>query len=624
MQPFRRFLLVVLFVILGIFGTSQTSRVAAEVLPASAKNPTTAEPFAVAIDTQVTLSDQHPPQVQHAYHITNRTPTQYIKQFALHLPFPNVREIKVTNSAQKPLAFDLQPESNAMGIRVTFDQPVIGAEKVTNFFVSYPLTESLVNTGNTKHFRWPAQQNTTSQKHTLKVVAPTAWGEPHLLTPNTNKTASSSATIVNTSDVSQPTSILFGDQQAYSFQLRYTLSNQSTSTSETQVTLPPDTATQTITLTDLDPQPTNITTDRDGNWIATYTLEGERQQTILINGQAVEHTTPQRADATPQSAHTHSQLWWEAAPNLTRQLVEQLTTPKAIYDWTSSLPFEPKELAPRTETWSRLIEQKTVSGDHVADAYLTVMRAKNLPSRRIIGATWASPNTTSWHTWVDEYDADAQRWQARDPAMAHASGGLDYWSHVGLDHVVLTIQGISSTLPFAPREHPFGLTTPAAIAIQPTEPLVTEEQPPTLELRRAPNYWWPLANAYELVVTNPNGHALHALPLSITSENGGHVSLPQSSVTVLPFQKAVVPFWVRGQLPSQRLRLTLTLANVSSTQDVEFTLWTTANLPFLFVALGVGGCVAVCTGVAGSVLVYRAKQRRALRRKSQKSQKSDE
>jgi hypothetical protein len=608
------------FWLVGFLWLSAAKLVSAQTPPTIA--PT--EPFTVAIDTQVTLSDQAPPQVQHAYHITNRAPTQYIKQFALHLPFPNVHDIKVTSSAQKPLAFDLQPESNAMGIRVTFDQPVIGAEKVTHFFVSYPLSESFVNTGHAKHFRWPAQQNSTSQRHTLRVVAPNSWGEPHLLTPNTTTAASGSATLVNTSDVSQPTSVLFGEQQAYSFQLRYTLATQSTSTSETQVTLPPDTATQTITLTDLDPAPTTISTDRDGNWIATYLLEGERQQTILINGQALVHAEPQRPDQAPTAAHAQPQPWWEAPPNLTRQMVEQLTTPKAIYDWTSSLPFEAAELAPRTETWPRLVEQKPVSSDHIADAYLTVMRAKHWPSRRIVGATWSAPNTTQWHTWVDEYDAELQQWLAHDPAFAHASGGLDYWSHVGLDHVALTINGASSSLPFAPREHPFGLTTPAAVAIQPSQPLTTEDQPPTLELRRSPNYLWPLSNLYELVVTNPNGHALHHLPVTITPENGGHVSLQQSSVTVLPFQKSIVPFWVRGQLPSQRLRLTLTLANVSSTQDVEFTLWTTANLPFLFVSLGVGGCVAVCAGVAGSVLVYRAKQRRALRRKSQKSQKSDE
>ena len=125
--------------------------------------------------------------------------------------------------------------------------------------------------------------------------------------------------------------MVFGDYQLFDFHLSFELDNDSPDRIATEIAIPPDTTTQTVTYTQISPRPISITTDTDGNWLAQYHLDPYKKTTVTVTGQV--KITP---DSFPQqsidpSTYLLPQTYWPVNQPQIQQTASTLNSAGQIY-----------------------------------------------------------------------------------------------------------------------------------------------------------------------------------------------------------------------------------------------------------------------------------------------------
>src|SRR5690606_11139207 len=128
----------------------------------------------------------------------------------------------------------------------------------------------------------------------------------------------------------------FGNLQAYSFLLNYHLENPLPKNSDVEITIPPDTAFQKVYIEDINPKPTEIKRDKDGNWLAVFNLGARERVDVVVAGTVELYSAYQRNFSYPgqnlQDYLKETEYWQTSDPEIIR-LANELKTPRAIYDY---------------------------------------------------------------------------------------------------------------------------------------------------------------------------------------------------------------------------------------------------------------------------------------------------
>jgi transglutaminase-like putative cysteine protease len=582
--------------------------------PASAQE----SDFAIDVQTVYTISPNALPFVKHTFSITNLRSQSYPKQYSFQINSNRTSLLTVKNNLGVALPFESNLATNSTLINVKFPEPIVGKGKSTPFTIEYSNPDVAYELGNILEVHIPKISNPENyQTFDTLVVLPVDYPAPSVVypEPHANETDSSLHIITFTKDQlsKQGAYIAFGDKQYYHVNLTYPLYNPSITPVEFQIVLPPDTSYQKVLISNLDPKPKNVVPDSDGNWIATYFLEAKQDFSVSADLYITAMSKPTFIVGTNYNSlndYLDSQEYWEVSHPEIVKLAQSYPNAQSIYDYIQNTFKYAYERVDSQKT-TRYGAAKAVSNPEnslcleFADSYVTIARAAKIPSRLLTGYAYSENEllrplslvASTLHAWPEYYDVAKKQWHAIDPTWAVTTGGVDYFNSFDTNHIVFSIQGISSSKPLPAGMLPSGLPG-GEVAVsfvkaipEPTDTLNLIAKQPLLSKLG-------INHRLSISLTNLGNNAVHASAIVI-KDSGGITLLTHEVNSLLPFMTYNTTISLEGSTQSP-----LDISYVNQNQEFHFT--TKYSL-----YAGLLGFVLL-TGLASAIVFITLRSRRLL------------
>jgi transglutaminase-like putative cysteine protease len=571
------------------------------------------ELFDTSLRSNYAVDDVGNTSVTHTIGITNKSPTTFIKQYALKTTATQLHNIRVEYN-NKPLSAHVVATDDGTSIAIDFPDEVVGEGKTREFKIIYTDADIATIGGSVLELNIPASSDlATFNSQLITINTPVKFGVPVRTNPNPTSITprGSSIETVYASSLGKPISLLFGKEQLYDTKIIYSLENSTTSGGIAQIALPPDTSFQRVYYQSLDPLPESLTTDEDGNWIATYKVDPKTTLTVNLLVSFKITLTPNSIPVlSPLPAHVASQEFWEISNSLIVEKSAQLGSAGAIFEFvTNNLNYSQQlitEPPVRLGAVAALQNPDQAVCQEFSDLFITLARSQNIPARRLTGYAYTQDNKTRplsleddiLHAWPEYYSYQENLWRPVDPTWTDTTGGVDYFNQFDLNHLVFAINGVSSTSPVSASDIDvkFGTGFP--------EDKVT----PAVALSQQKLIGVPIPGRYSIAITNHTGLAIYELSILIDNRVVHQVS------ELLPFQSVSVALPVienTSNLPQLSVS-TVTIQDGEHTIIYENTNLKLLSTPTNFIGLGIG--FAFITLATGSVLVLKRQKRGHLRR----------
>jgi transglutaminase-like putative cysteine protease len=628
-------------VVIALFGLQ-----AGSIVLAQDNAPAASESFKTEATSTYDVDSAGTTVVEHQFKITNLKPTTYLKQYQIKLQFPNLSAITATDQGQ-PLEPAVTKDGVVTAITLNFGDDVIGEGKSRTFTIGYATQDLSVGSGNVLELRIPPLQGAADTQHQVVVSVPSKYALPVRSNPQpeSHDVGLERLQLRYNSFAKDGISALFGTSQTYRLATRYSLKNPSTSQGYTQIALPPDTSFQRMEYRSLEPKPDSMKADADGNWIATYTLPANSAVPVELTSDV---TVTLEADPIvpvpqPLPEHVAEKPYWEVAnPVLTTftNTADMKTVYQKVID---TLHYDTKrveqgDITQRYGAVEALASPTAAVCQEYSDVLISAWRNINIPARRLNGYAFSQNEQTRplsfrgtvLHAWVDYYDPEQNLWKQVDPTWQDTTGGVDYFHEFDLNHVVLSIYGLSSNEP-APAGSYTESPEEASLQVSVIEP--TEPSPPQFSGKLIPKklFGIEIPGSYKLTLTNESGRAWYDTQLSFDTQSEAAISASTKPLTFLPFEEEsqwieVTSDW---QQSWQKVPIEITLLPAGQTEPYVVTLEKATSAPATVIQvanldpstpLGILAVLSIFT--AGSLLVFRRKRKTPVRWKSQELKKT--
>lgn len=403
--------------------------------------------------------------------LKNRTANYYADKFELKVGSTKVEEVIASDSTGE-LETEAKFENNLTTITVKFNQKVIGIEKSLSWILKYKSKELTAKNGQIWEISIPRLADSadiSSYDATLSV--PAALGPIAFSAPEPKTFSKVGAFNLYSFDKVQLTqsgiSMSLGEKQVFSLSLDYFLENKNFTNQNQEIALPPDNNYQRVVLTKIDPPPSDVAVDEDGNYLAKYKLTPKQQIPIKVEGYIEVFSKPfrnltQRLSIETKKKYTLPQKYWEADNAAIAELAQKYKTPKEIYDYvTSALSYSNQRLIQqkieRKGAASALTNPKDSICVEFTDLFIAIARSAGIPAREIEGYAYtqndrlrplslAIDDQDILHAWPEYWD-DQLGWVQIDPTWGRTSGDLDYFNKLDFNHISFIHRGLSSTYP---------------------------------------------------------------------------------------------------------------------------------------------------------------------------------
>ncbi|MFC1627432.1 transglutaminase family protein [Patescibacteria group bacterium] len=399
--------------------------------------------------------------------LTNNLSNIYAREFSLSIGSINLENIHVYNSTG-----DLEPTiatgNKTTSITIPFNDKVLGKDKAQTFTLEFDSLDFANQLGSIWEISIPKLQKTDNlNNYNLTLSIPKTFGNPSTFLPKpTSSSSSGSHTIYRFSPndlLTSGISATFGETQYFDFSLTYHLENPNVYKVTTDIALPPDTAFQKVLYQSIEPKPTDVKLDPDGNWLASYILSPKESITVLTTGSA-EINLHQRPDFPLQPLdeninYLSSQQYWEADnPNI-KKLANELNNPFNIYQYiVDNLIYDYGRLSDTTTRFgaaNALDNKESAICMEFTDLFVALSRAANNPARAVNGYAYTTNSALRplslkkdvLHAWPEYYDQTKQLWTPIDPTWGNTTGGVDFFHQTDLNHFTFAILGQDSTYP---------------------------------------------------------------------------------------------------------------------------------------------------------------------------------
>ncbi len=616
------------------------------------ENPTK-ENFNTAVETTYRVSREGNTQVSHHFRITNKTPTMYLKQYALKSTYFGLQNI-VVRSGTKNIEPNTVSNETGTSIGITFEDDVVGQGKVREFFIEYQNPDLATIAGNVLEIHIPqlGDENSFDSNRTI-LFTPVYFSLPVRVTPTPTSSSfiQTEAKTIFDHTKGESISAIFGTEQNYKMTLRYNLENPSSNPGIAQIALPPDTSHQRLHYHSLDPLPEEIKQDTDGNWIASYRIPASSVTVVHLTAEAKVTLEPNAVvpNISVQKSYTQSDKYWESNSNVIKQKAESFPTAESIYNHVvDSLTYSRKEITLETLNRYGALGAFENTQDAVCqeftDSFIAIARAANIPARRLVGYAYSQNSTLRpasfggdiLHAWPEYFDQQKNTWVQIDPTWGDTTGGVDYFNLFDLNHIVFAINGNSSTLPNPAGSYKLLTqeeTKDVDVSISSTQfPNIGPEISTRMEQKKF--FFIPIPGMFTISITNDTGQAWYDIQPQITAHDPSvEVAFGENSTihALLPFQTKTfdVTFFTKGFSIPKQSEITLNYAwqesgeklyEPTQQQIISGPQFVTAlQKQETYVYLGVG--LVVIALITGSILVYRPKLASYLRRQSQKAEK---
>lgn len=408
--------------------------------------------------------------------LTNQAKNKYATKYNLSVGSPKLENIKAKDGGGE-IKPEILVKEEITEIALNFNEKVIGLGKSLMFNISYSSKEIATKNGWLWEINIPklsAEENITN--YLLELRVPKSFGPLHYLSPKykdfkeTNKRLFffEKETLLKSGLVAA-----FGKEQVFNLTLKYHLFNPNVFAAYTEIALPPDTSYQQVTYSSIEPRPQDIYSDKDGNYLAKYYLEGNEKidvaATLQIKTRAGDKRFASRVwSNTELEEYLGPNKYWETNYPAILEKARELKSAEKIFEFVSTnLKYGYDRLKePEIERFgavSALTHPEQAICMEFTDLTIALLRAAGIPARELNGFAYTEnkklrpvsiggeERSDVLHAWPEYYDYSTGSWIQVDPTWTSTTGGIDYFNKLDNNHLVFVIKGVSSE-----RPHPAG------------------------------------------------------------------------------------------------------------------------------------------------------------------------
>lgn len=598
--------------------------------------------FSNEADALYTVVENGSTQVKLDISITNLMSTVYAQEYAFQVSSTTLRDATAFDDDLKPLPLELSRSNTDTTILIRFPDQVIGRDAKRSFTLSFAQDDLATRYGQVLEVDIPQVTDLSSfSRYGVKVRVPSKYGQASFINPAVFSEAIEDDWLVYSfsTGADQGISLLFGRQQFYAFRLGYHAENSAISIGEVQFAIPPDTPYQQVVVTSFSTEPKKISKDKDGNWLATFELAGKQRLDLIVSGYVTVYLEPTIPvpESKPDKQYLSALQYWERLDTLVFPAVESSqqesvrTRARVIYDTViSRLQYDYGRLkaadTARRGVRGAVAQSESALCQEYTDLFISLARSTGIHAREINGYAVTTNERMRplslladvLHAWPEFYDPETQQWISVDPTWGDTTGGVDYFSKLGLSHIAFVRRGLSSTVPFPAGVYKLPNQTEKDVSIEIVEAIPTVA--PAFSITKGE-----ALDGQQLILTNETGSAWYDQPLDIATNGNLQIKLRDLEtgeeiiagstvlIDILPFQtKAyeIIPELSGLKVwSSEEVRFTLGQDTISYELSAQF-------IPKWLVV--VAGAFSLAT-ISWGVLVFFLRKRGGLRRKSKKS-----
>jgi transglutaminase-like putative cysteine protease len=391
--------------------------------------------------------------------LTNQLSNLYPQQYSIIIDSTNIRNVIAYDNLGiiRPTITQTDGKTN---IALTFNEKIAGLGKQLRFSLRYESTDIAIRNGNIWEVNIPGvAKDPDLSSYLVSLRVPPSFGSNAYMSP----LPAQSGRWTKEQMVSGGISAAYGTSQAFDLTLSYFLENPSVTKKRTELALPPDTAFQKIIVRSLEPAPTTVIKDADGNWMAQYDLLPTQRLEVKAQIIALTSLSPRegyKEQPVDMRMYTRADKYWETGDARIIELAKQYTTPRQIYDYvvrTLSYDYKRVTEVPIRKGASQAMDnpQNSICMEFT-DLFIAIARAAGIPAREAVGyahTTNARLRPLSFvsdvlHAWPEYYDGERGIWIPVDPTWADTTGGINYFDKLDFNHIVFSYHGQESDYPY--------------------------------------------------------------------------------------------------------------------------------------------------------------------------------
>lgn len=491
------------------------------------------DPFSVSSEVLYIVSSEANTKVQYQLILTNTSEKIYAPSYTINIGFNNIHNLKASDP-RGAVAPELRKTQKGAEVTIPFNTPAVGVGKSLPFSLSFETEDVASKLGNVWEITIPpVSQKNNFTTFNATVIVPPSLGSPTYIKPNTFIVpAEKTAPLVFTKiDLEKSgVSIGYGQTQIYAFTLTYQIQNKNLFPGKTEIAIPPSTNYQIVSIESMNPEPTNVTQDSDGNWLAKYSLFPSEKKQIVVKGTVLLSLYPKKEKLTEEELkeYTKSDTYWQTEDITIKELAQKLKTPFAIYEYvTQKLTYDfsrVEDSKPRSGALLILKNTNSATCLEFTDLFIALARAAGIPAREVDGYAFTDNATQRplslvkdiLHSWPEFYDKELQTWIMVDPTWANTTGGVDYFNIFDVDHFAFVVKGKNSMYPIPAGGYKFNDNSKKNIDISFAKTF--EVHPSKIEL------------SSHIVPSGISGFPLHG---EITVKNMGSTKLDKQNIQIV-------------------------------------------------------------------------------------------
>lgn len=523
--------------------------------------------FITDVDVEYYVLDTGVTRVVHKISLENLFTNLYATSYNLTLENINSLNVKAIYNG-KELTPTVKTRDKNTDIILNFDDAIVGKGKKRNFEIIYENSAFAQRTGEVWEISIPKlSSNTDFRTYNLTLSVPETFGLEAYISPKPMNSINESGRLVykfNKNIITQ-TGITagFGAFQVFSFTLNYHLENPVSKTSEVEIAIPPDTNLQKVYYSSIDPKPSKVSIDLDGNWIALFNLKPRERMDIKVEGSVQIFSGP-RSFLKPSDETLIKYLspteYWNSESEKIKEISLNYKNAKDIYDFVvNTLSYSYERVTPenkRLGAIKALSETNNATCMEFTDLFIAIARAAGIPAREINGFAYTqnpkiqplSLVNDVLHAWPEYWDFQNQIWVQIDPTWASTTGGVDYFSKLDLRHFTFVIHGLDSVKPYTPGSYKLGPNPQKDVFVN--FGTLPEKRNPTIKLNYNLIRNIPFTSSlYEIEVINEGPSAMYNFKPTIIFDDKTY---EEKYIEVLPpfgksYFKVSIPYSILGR-----------------------------------------------------------------------------
>lgn len=530
--------------------------------------------------------------------LTNIFSNLYATQYSLFFQSGQIENLQARDELG-PLGIEIQKSGDSTQVILKFNQEVVGKDKTLNFSLSYNALDLVTKTGQIWEITVPKLSNSSEiNEYQLQLLVPTSFGTAAYISPQPISSTQEENNYVYHFSKNQiahaGVNAAFGQFQVFDFILNYHLDNPKISSVHTEIALPPDTAYQKVYYQSIEPKPSDIRVDKDGNWLAAYSLSHNQKLDIEAIGKVKIFSQPQKnfpqPDRTALETNLQEQKYWSVNHPSIQEKARELKSVKEIYGYVvNHLNYDLSRVEKGIERRGALAalgDPNSAICMEFTDLFIALARANGIPAREINGYAYTtnprlrplSLAADILHSWPEYWDDEKKVWVPVDPTWEKTTGGEDFFSKTDLNHFVFAIHGLDSQYPAPAGSYRAEGDDQKKVQVSFGRFENLRESEIKAEYSLSKTLIAGFKTKGSVKIQNFGPSAVYYLPIHITGENLDVSSQMEEEILVIPpFGQQTVPFEVKIEnwlkLGQGKISLSLNGQVFSQTIKIRSIIW---------------------------------------------------